>query len=286
MTRPAEIVPFIAQSRSGRRRRRTRAAANNRSEWSPVKRRLIIQLLAFAIIAFVVAWTSWFAALAWPRLPKIAPLAGLFAPAFAAALVGGRAGRRALVLRAARWRFSFRWYGIALLLMPTFYAVALWIDHAVFGFDLSRLWSGSSPIFLAASFAWLLFVTSGEEIGWRGFALPRLLDLGLSPLTSSVVLGLVWGLWHLPFYLAPGQSSIPYPLFLLLATGLSLVYTALFLRTNGSLVPAVLLHATTDFGARLYRIDRFDGRAWLLVDLLVAAAGILLLQRARVAATT
>jgi membrane protease YdiL (CAAX protease family) len=95
---------------------------------------------------------------------------------------------------------------------------------------------------------------------------------------ASLVVGVVWGLWHLPLYLAPGPSAMPFSLFLALTVGQSLVYTALYLRSNGSLLPAVLLHATTDFGARLYHIDRFGRTTWMLIDLLVASVGIALLR--------
>lgn len=242
-----------------------------------MKPALRVQLLAFGFLAFVVAWGAWIPALTWPAIPKTIPLVGLFGPAFAAAIVGGRAGVRDIVTRLRRWRFPVIWYATAALLMPVCYAVALRVEGALSGFDSAALAIGHSLGFLAASFVWLLFVTAGEEIGWRGFALPRLLDLGMSRWSASLALGIVWALWHLPLYLVPGQSSMPYSLFVALTVGQSLIYTSLYLQSGGSLLPALLLHATTDFGARLYRIDRFDRGAWLLIDVLVAAAGFALL---------
>lgn len=246
-----------------------------------MKRGARVQMMAFGVLAFVIAWATWIPALLWPRVPKLIPLVGLFGPALAAAVVGGRAGMRDIVTRLRRWRFPVSAYAVAALVMPLCYAVAVGVDRSLFGFDSGGLSIGHSLAFLAASLAWLLFVTSGEEIGWRGFALPRLLGLGMSKWSASVVLGIVWALWHLPLYLVPGQTSMPYSLFVALTVGQSLIYTALFLRSGGSLLPAVLLHATTDFGARLYRIDRFDGTTWLLIDVLVAAVGFTLLLRGR-----
>lgn len=236
------------------------------------------QLVAFAFLAFVIAWGAWIPALTWPSIPKTVPLVGLFGPALAAAIVGGGVGVRDVAARLRRWRFPVIWYAVATLVMPVCYAVAIRVDGFLFGLDQAALSIGHSLAFLAASFAWLLLVTAGEEIGWRGFALPRLLDLGMSRWSASLALGIVWALWHLPLYLVPGQSSMPYSLFVALTVGQSLVYTSLYLQSGGSLLPALLLHATTDFGARLYRIDRFDRGTWLLIDVLVAAAGFMLLR--------
>lgn len=243
-----------------------------------MRRPLDSQLLAFIVIAVVIAWGTWIPALTWPGLPKPVALIGLFGPAIAAAIVGGRSGVRDFVARARRWRFPVRWYAVAVLLMPVCYAVALGVEGALFGLDVRGLWIRNSPTFLLASLAWMLFVTWGEEIGWRGFALPRLLGLGLSPWSASLLIGVVWGLWHLPVYLMPGQSPMPFSLFIALTAGQSLIYTALYLRSGGSLLPAVLLHTATDFVDRLCHIERFDRGTWVLVDLLVVLAGIVLLR--------
>jgi membrane protease YdiL (CAAX protease family) len=227
------------------------------------------QLVWFFILAFIIAWGTWIPALMWPGVPKPIALIGLFGPALAAAAVGGRAGIAELLARVRKWRFDTRWYALAILLMPALYLGALLINHVLFGLETQSLWIGSPPYFLIASFVWLIFITSGEEIGWRGFALPRLLGLGWTPARASLLLGLVWGAWHLPLYLVPGQSSFPYPLFLALTVGQSLIYTALYFRSGGSVVPAMLLHAGTDFGPRLLHIDRFGATVWATFVVLV-----------------
>jgi hypothetical protein len=235
------------------------------------------RFVAFFLLAFGLAWGTWLPALASTHVPKLLPLAGLFAPAIAAVIVGGRTGLRDLAARVRRWRLSVWTYALALLLMPLCYAAAIRLASWLDGTDPRGLSGSSSFGFLAASFAWLIVVTSGEEIGWRGYALPRMLSAGMSPMAASLILGAAWGLWHLPLYVLPGGSSLGYPVFFALAMGQSLVYTALALRARGSLVPAVLLHATTDFGARLYHVERFTDSVWLMVDVLVAIVGLLLL---------
>jgi CAAX protease family protein len=88
---------------------------------------------------------------------------------------------------------------------------------------------------------------AGEEIGWRGYALPRLAArFGLG--SASVLLGLVWAIWHLPLFLVPeadtwGQS---FPLYLLQVTALSVAIAWLFANTRSSLFPVMLMHAAVN----------------------------------------
>lgn len=83
----------------------------------------------------------------------------------------------------------------------------------------------------------------GEELGWRGFLLP-----GLAARhgwrRSSLIVGAIWGLWHLPlFYMAgTGQSQMPMPLFMASAVALSIVFARLSVNTGFSVLPALLLH--------------------------------------------
>src|SRR5262245_53290106 len=86
---------------------------------------------------------------------------------------------------------------------------------------------------------------AGEEIGWRGYMLTRLIDAGLpKPILTS---GLIWGLWHVPLilggvYLAGPLPALSAVLFMVLATALSFVFARLRLET-GSVWPAIALHA-------------------------------------------
>src|SRR5262249_28585435 len=135
-------------------------------------------------------------------------------------------------------------------------------------------WIKSPSYFVPAAFVWLMFITSGEEIGWRGFALPKLLEGNRNLAIASALLGIIWAIWHAPIYLVPGQSSLPYPLFFVLTVSLSFVYTVLFLFGKGSLWTAVLLHAGTDVGPRILSIAKFSFGVWATVDVLVIVAAL------------
>jgi membrane protease YdiL (CAAX protease family) len=231
------------------------------------------QLIIFFVLAFIMAWGTWIPAFLLPHLNKKIPLIGIFAPAISALVVAaisnGTAGVLEMLGRYRRVRFRPAWYVIAILLMPAIYLAAIFIDSQVFHSFQGSIWVGSPAYFVVAAFIWLVFITSGEEIGWRGFALPRMLQT-MNPKAASLVLGIIWGLWHLPMYLTPEQSSsFPFYLFLVLIVGLSFIYTAVFLKTNGSLVAAALLHAGTDIGPRILQTGHFNGTVWLTVDILV-----------------
>jgi membrane protease YdiL (CAAX protease family) len=82
-----------------------------------------------------------------------------------------------------------------------------------------------------------------EELGWRGFALPRL-QAKYNALLSSLILGAIWTCWHLPLFFVTGatQMSIPFPIYLVLVTTISVYITWLYNNTKGSLVITVLAH--------------------------------------------
>jgi membrane protease YdiL (CAAX protease family) len=112
----------------------------------------------------------------------------------------------------------------------------------------------------------------GEEIGWRGYALPRLLSRW-SPFTAGAVLGVIWAVWHLPVVLADPGLRVPAP-FLLQVVPLSILFTWLFLRTKGSVLIAVLFHAWFDLVLMYVAAMVAPGDYRLLWWLLCAVQGV------------
>jgi uncharacterized protein len=179
---------------------------------------------------------------------------GMFvgAPALAAILViaatTGRAGFRDLGSRLLRWRVSPRWYlvvmGLPLLIVPT----ALAINTSILG-GAPLDWTKAPPlaqvVFYFAFFVLVpLTAPLGEEIGWRGFALPKLLTTR-SVLVSTLIIAALWGPWHLPTILAD-PTARPIVPFLLAFPSLAILFTWVFIHTKGSLLIAVLFHAWYD----------------------------------------
>ena len=83
----------------------------------------------------------------------------------------------------------------------------------------------------------------GEELGWRGFALPRLLK-GRSALSAAIIVGVIWGVWHLPAFILAGtpQNNMSFPLFMIGIVALSVLMTWAFKGTSGSVLVAALIH--------------------------------------------
>src|SRR5215217_5405554 len=103
-----------------------------------------------------------------------------------------------------------------------------------------------------------------EEIGWRGFALPRLQRL-YGPLVGSLVLGVLWALWHLPLFLIPSWDTphgnvLDVALFVVLALALTIVLTWVFNNTKGSAVVVVVL-TRGGLGYRNYLQEEARGSA-------------------------
>jgi uncharacterized protein len=193
-------------------------------------------VVAFVIGAFAFSWLSWGASwLVGGMAGNVLFVIGAFGPALAAATVVHRTGGsvRAWIAPLAKWRVPARYYAYALGL-PMLVVGAMNGVMAALGYEIvPSLLVDRLPMYLA-TMAFVAVLGGGqEEPGWRGFALARL-QARWSPMRATLVLGLVWGLWHLPIYGPVGW---------LLPMLLAFFYTYLFNRT-GSVLLCVLLHAS------------------------------------------
>lgn len=173
-------------------------------------------------------------------------LLGALAPSLVAlwltARAGGNSGVTALLGRMFEWRVGARWYVFAVGYMAVIkLTVAL----------VYRVATGAWPRFgheawyiIAAAMVLSTPTQAGEEIGWRGYVLPRLAArFGLA--RGSVLLGPIWACWHLPLFFMPGIDKYgqSFALWTLQVTALSVALAWLYARTRGSLLLVMLLHA-------------------------------------------
>jgi hypothetical protein len=197
----------------------------------------------------------------WTVLIFLFALAPSLAAIVASLGAGGAAGLKDLFSRFAPWRApvgrraALRAY---LLLFGCYAAGAaffLWValKHAdPAGREAVLGVIGGSPLAIISTLLLGIFVDEGgslEELGWRGFALPTLLDRGRSPLRTTLLLGALWWAWHLPRELPGllggtplGGFVINQGVFLLLCAALSIVITFFWQRTGASVWPAILIH--------------------------------------------
>lgn len=225
-------------------------------------------LIAFFVLAYLLTW--WIYPLL--RFSPLLGIPGLFGPALAAiimaAVAGGKSGVRALLSRVVLWRVGVRWYVIALGLPTVLALAAAGLHYLVGGSTLVQMGAVSALDFV------VFVLVVGEELGWRGYALPLLLQ-SRSAVTASLILGVLWGLWHLPTFFVPGtpQYGLPLPAFLLLTIEYSILMTWLFLHTKGSVLIATLFHGAINLSQGIF-LGGIDGatRYWLLSIVYGAAA--------------
>ncbi|MEO1643582.1 MAG: CPBP family intramembrane glutamic endopeptidase [Chloroflexota bacterium] len=157
----------------------------------------------------------------------------------------GRDGLRELWQRLTHWRFHPRWYLLGLLPLGL-YALATVIAGALPSATVTLSTLNTILFSLHAGFFVSLFLRGafGEELGLRGFALPRL-QAYMSPFRASLIIGALWGVWHLPVLI--GRDVLTIVVFLLLSFGLSFIFTRLFNGSGGSLIPVLLFHATQNW---------------------------------------
>lgn len=208
----------------------------------------------FVLVAIVVSWVPLGVLVVTGREPFAEPLAtalwaaGGYGPLVAALVVAraahGRSGLRRLGRDLRRWRVG-RWYAVLLLPLPIV-GVAVLVTVAI----------GAATVDVAGPGHWLLLpamflggILFGglEEVGWRGYLLPRLQDR-TTALVASVAIGLVWSLWHVPLFLigATTQASTSPLWFTVQAIALSVILTWIYNSTGGSLLLAVMFHGAVN----------------------------------------
>jgi membrane protease YdiL (CAAX protease family) len=249
----------------------------------------------FALSLF--AWVIWvpqaaqrLGAPVWaPSLKSPLNVLTVWSPGLAAMLIvwrmSGGPGVAALFRPLASWRVPVRWYLLALMLEPAKWLVAFWIDRLAgqsyeMGPTLLAQTFGSAAAFMIpVAIVFTLPNALGEELGWRAFALPRLQERH-GALAASVILGLFWGIWHIPMWAAFRSSEpdwLPILLMVINMIPVAIVLTWLFNRTGGSLLIVCLYHASiANKGYLLPRLPTLTEAAlmWLVAVLVVMAGGV------------
>jgi len=167
----------------------------------------------------------------------------VYAPAIAAfilvACAAGTAGIRRFLGRAFLWRCSAAWYAFLIIGIPLIFICSSAIRGNLFTdpFPFSSFQSLLVAIVLAA------IKGPVEEFGWRGLALP-LLQRKFAPIWSGLILGAIWGLWHMPAFLLGGtqQSQWSFTAFFAGCLAISVIVTALFNRSRGSILLSAFFH--------------------------------------------
>jgi uncharacterized protein len=192
-------------------------------------------LVWFFLLAFAITWAP---------TPFGSFMAGgpLVAAVIVTAAVDGRSGLRAFWRRIIHWRVGWQWYAVALVvpLVVELGSGGLNVAVGAPGSAFGRLQISSIVMLFALRLVVPVLAPVGEEPGWRGFALPRLLE-GRSALAATAILAPIVALWHVPLIFIKGEDLAP--IFLIATVAVTFFYSWLFLRT-GSVFLTIVAHAT------------------------------------------
>ena len=211
-------------------------------------------LVTFFVLTYALMWACFIAVavagIPANGLPGILLLyLGIFAPSLVAlgltARTEGISGVRALLGRIFQGQVAARWYVFAVGYIPAIKLTVALVHRVVTG-----AWPrfGNTPLYLIPfAIAISTPVQAGEEIGWRGYALPRMAArFGLGG--ASVLLGLIWAFWHLPQFFIPEADTYrqPFLVYVLQVTAMSVAMAWLYAHTHGSLLLVMLMHAAAN----------------------------------------
>lgn len=162
----------------------------------------------------------------------------------------GESGLRSLGRRILQFKLGWRWYAVTFLIV-----IAGTLGQVLISKFIGNPFDAYVFVTQLGSFLPLLILGPlSEELGWRGYALDRL-QTRWNALASSLIIGLVWSLWHLPLFLIPGTSQhemgVPFIGFLIKLTSSSVLYTWLYNNTQRSLWSAILLHWLYTYAAQV-----------------------------------
>jgi membrane protease YdiL (CAAX protease family) len=234
------------------------------------------EVALYLVLAYAISWSIWPLVLLNPESSPLVP----FGPGLAAVLVAvGAGGRRELVgllRQLGRWRLNAKWYGIAVGLPFAIPAAALGAAAVITGAQVPRWEPSDVPQVAGTLLVTLVIVGLFEELGWRGFLLPRL-QRHRDALWAALLVGLAWLPWHLPELVSdPGERPLaPFVIYILAQ---SVLLAWLYNSTQASLPIVILFHAAFNTFAKFF-LSNLDGSAkavawWTLAGLtaLVAVA--------------
>jgi len=222
------------------------------------------QFVIFILLTFVLSWFPWYAGIA-PEAMAMGPSIAAFLVVF---IIGGRRGFVDLLKPFGRWRVGLGMWGVALFGPAFLYLIGLGV-HLLLGgeappFIMIKEELNLIPLYLVMVVLMPWNGPVGEEFGWRGYALPKL-QAKFGPLIASLLIGTVWGVWHLPDFFAPqgvvgaiyADVGVSFILLYTLGTiAISIFMTWVYNRSKASaLLAGIIWHSAINFWAPVLLSD-------------------------------
>lgn len=209
----------------------------------------------------------------------------IFASLIMTGLTLGKESVITLLKRYLIWRVDWKWYLVAFLLIPFISLIGIYLNAALtqtpvdFSTVLAYQIFGTSANLTLLIVPFFLFdaIANGEEMGWRGYVLPRL-QAKYSALAASLILGVIWGVWHIPKFLSHWDTAA-FAWFMVDVLAKAVLLTWMYNGTRGSLLLVTLFHASFNTAGVLLPIANTvtdtDLGARILISLLEAIAAII-----------
>jgi membrane protease YdiL (CAAX protease family) len=244
-------------------------------------------VIIFFVLTYSFSWLIWMPMVLANQESRLLLIAGTFGPTSVALLLTGLNkgwnGLKELLRRLLIWRVNIFWYLFSFFATMLVVMASIGI-HVAMGGAVPQFNDPRQIYLVIPVFAYVLFLSVlGEEIGWRGYVLPRL-QHKYGALVASLIIGVMWGMWHLPEFLIENNfhRQIPFILFLLQDIALSIVLTWLYNSTKKSLLIVNLFHAASNTTIGVLPILPMDTGGdlrplWIAVDLLWIVAAIIVI---------
>lgn len=224
------------------------AAADSPVMWPLRSGGMRRRVLGFFVLTYLISWLCWgigsYLGTDTAGWSVLSTLAG-FGPLLAGGFYSFRDGEaRSWARQAVHWRVDGRWWLVAILVAPLLsllgYGVFLWVTDATMQITSDPLY-----ILYPVLFFYILLLRGGfgEEMGWRGYALPYL-QTKYNTTIAALLIGVGWAGWHLPlFFIQDTQQAGSFSIYLVGVIGLSIVLAWLYTRTRGSVLLVAVFHA-------------------------------------------
>jgi len=222
------------------------------------------QFALFLILTFVFSWFPWYAGIA----PEVMTMGPSIAAFIVVLIIGGWRGFVDLLRPFGRWRASISIWLLAIFGPGILYLIGLGV-HMLFGgeappFIMIREELNILPLYLVMVVLMPWNGPVGEEFGWRGYALPKLQNK-YGPLIASLVIGTIWGIWHLPTFFAPqgvvGAMAAAVGMVFIIPYALGTIANSIFMTwvfnksKASALIAGIVWHAAINFWAPVILSD-------------------------------
>lgn len=219
------------------------------------------ELILFFTTAFIISWILWIAAFIIEYYAINSPIsadmlirAGSFGPSVSGLILAYKSGGKkevcALLKSVKNINIKPQWMMFAFLAMPAVSAISCLIYSSIGG-DVPQTQFKIWQLPIAFLYIVLFMGPLGEEIGWRGFALGRMLNK-FTPFKPAVIIGVIWTIWHLPLFFITGTTQnilagfgiiAAFLCYMVYTVMISVLITLLYVKSSGSLFVSILFHA-------------------------------------------